>query len=333
MTDTSLTLFEQKYPAIPRALAGQLAELFNDQYDAGFTRLSIRGFQFALKGAREHVFTEQALRCVIVGEAKTQHCTFYAEAFKADADDIAPTAVWLKGQEIPSVVPGTARVRDAQGRVGYATRQRVALCILQSDGTLSSPVAFDINAMSLFGDDLPASGALSYASFRRFCAAHRILPCQVPVQVVFDRSQSVPVVKFIPGQTPDGLPALFGLEEQNEIFKIAVSAETRELLKINLLPSQDTPTAQPAPAVPEAESVPTPRVAPDPVPAPRAAPHASHKQAPELVLTVPAPAPRAAAAPDPVPAPESVPAPEPESIDSSADADDMLNSLLDAVKR
>lgn len=325
MTDTSLTLFEQKYPAIPRALAGQLAELFNDQYDAGFTRLSIRGFQFALKGAREHVFTEQALRCVIVGEAKTQHCTFYAEAFKADADDLAPTAVWLKGQEIPSVVPGTARVRDAQGRVGYATRQRVALCVLQSDGTLSSPVAFDINAMSLFGDDLPASGALSYASFRRFCAAHRILPCQVPTQIVFDRSQSVPVVKFIPGQTPDGLPALFGLEEQNEIFKIAVSAETRELLKINLLPSQDTPTAQPAPAVPEAESVPTPR----------AAPHASHKQAPELVLTVPAPAPRAAAAaaPDPVPAPEQVPAPEPESIDSSADADDMLNSLLDAVKR
>ena len=324
MTDASLTLFEQKYPAIPRALAGQLAELFNDQYDAGFTRLSIRGFQFALKGAREHVFTEQALRCVIVGEAKTQHCTFYAEAFKADADDIAPTAVWLKGQEIPSVVPGTARVRDAQGRVGYATRQRVALCVLQSDGTLSSPIAFDINAMSLFGDDLPTSGALSYASFRRFCAAHRILPCQVPVQIVFDRSQSVPVVKFIPGQTPDGLPALFGLEEQNEIFKIAVSAETRELLKINLLPAQDTPTAQPAPAVPETESIPTPR----------AVSHASHKQAPELVLTVPAPAPRAAAAAsDPAPAPEQVPTPEPERIDSSADADDMLNSLLDAVKR
>ena len=142
-----------------------------------------------------------------------------------------------------------------------------------------TPIVFDVGAMSLYDKDYANSGMLSYSSYRRWCAKRNLLPCMIVTQILFDRSSSVPSVRFKPVCNQDGTPRILpqnGLIQ--EVFKVASSEEVKGLLKVNLIDGTETNDAdgmaQPQPQVqpqvqPQPQPQSQPQVQPQPQPQPQ----------------------------------------------------------------
>ena len=262
--------------SVPAELLENLKGNFSDSFGESFLRLSLKGFQFTVKsGGSADVINTQALNCVILGEGTDDHCTYYAGSYSPEVEDVKPTAVWYRSQPAPIVVPPVALEKDKNGRLGYSIKRRVVLAIFDEKGNLNlTPIVFDVGAMSLYDKDYANSGMLSYSSYRRWCAKRNLLPCMIVTQILFDRSSSVPSVRFKPVCNQDGTPRILpqnGLLQ--EVFKVASSDEVKGLLKVNIIDGTETndadgmaqPQPQPQPQ-PQVQPQPQPQVQPQPQP-------------------------------------------------------------------
>ena len=327
---------------LPAELAQQVAELqnnFGDSFGESFSRISLKGSRFSLKsGSSSELISSDRLVCVILADAPTDHCTYYANKYDpATADDVKPTAVWLRGQDAPVVVPQAALTKDATGRLGYSVAHRTVIAYADPATNQMSltPVVFDIGSMSLYGEDLTLSDgtvAMSYSSFRRWCAKQGIPPCLVLVQVIFDLRQSVPVVRFIPGRNGAN-PAILPQPLLGQVIEKAKSQEVKDLLKVTLIDGTEEPMTNTAPAPQPQQTVaqPAPQPAPvqqtvAPAPQPQVAPAVQPAPAVEApTMETIAPQPQVAQ-----PAPQVAPAPQPAATDDLA-ADDQLAAILNEV--
>lgn len=331
---------------LPAELAQQITELqgnFGESFGESFSRISLKGNRFSLKsGSVAEMISADKLDCVILADAPTDHCTYYAGKYDPTQEDVKPTAIWLQGQDAPLVVPPAALTKDATGRLGYSRAHRAV--IVYVDPTTSQlkmePVVFDIGSMSLYGDDMQLSDgtvAMSYSSFRRWCAKQGIPPCLVLTRVIFDMHQSVPTVRFIPGRNGSA-PAILPQPLLGQVIEKAKSTEVHDLLKVTLIDGTE-PSAQPA-AAPQPQPQPQPQVAPASQPQVAPAPVQQTAAQPQVApqpAPQPAPAPQSQVAPAPQapvqqPAPQPQPqpvAPEPQVITSDDPAaDDQLMKIL-----
>lgn len=317
---------------LPAELAQQITELqsnFGESFGDSFSRISLKGNRFSLKtGSVAEMISADKLDCVILADAPTDHCTYYAGKYDPTQEDVKPTAVWLQGQDAPLVVPPAALTKDATGRLGYSRAHRAVIAIIDpnTNQLKMEPVVFDIGSMSLYGDDIMLSDgtpAMSYSSFRRWCAKQGIPPCLVFVRVIFDMRQSVPTVRFIPGRNGSA-PAILPQPILGQVIEKAKSTEVHDLLKVTLIDGTE-PSAQPAAApqpAPVQQTVAQPQVAPQPAPAPQPQPQPQVAPAPQAPVQQPAPQPQAVAPQAPV-------APEPQVVTSDDPAaDDQLMKIL-----
>lgn len=87
---------------LPAELATEIAELqdnFGDSFGESFSRISLKGNRFSLKsGNVAEMISADKLDCVILGDAPTDHCTYYAGKYDPNQEDVKPTAVWLQGR-------------------------------------------------------------------------------------------------------------------------------------------------------------------------------------------------------------------------------------------
>ena len=312
---------------LPAELAQQITELqgnFGESFGDSFSRISLKGNRFSLKtGSVAEMISADKLDCVILADAPTDHCTYYAGKYDPTQEDVKPTAVWLQGQDAPLVVPPAALTKDATGRLGYSRAHRAVIAIIDpnTNQLKMEPVVFDIGSMSLYGDDIMLSDgtpAMSYSSFRRWCAKQGIPPCLVFVRVIFDMRQSVPTVRFIPGRNGSA-PAILPQPILGQVIEKAKSTEVHDLLKVTLIDGTE-PSAQPATPQPQPQPQVAPQPAPQPAPAPQPQPQVA--PAPQAPVQQPAPQPQAVAPQAPV-------APEPQVITSDDPAaDDQLMKIL-----
>lgn len=343
------------------ALSGNFAQAYED-FSSQFRSISLRGFQFTLKeSGSSTVHPQQFLPAVILGMAPDRHCSWYAKKYAGDVDDnTAPDAVWWEKMGAPANVPPQALQKDADGRNQYSIRQRIALAIIKQDANtgnmfvdLDNPYILDVGAKSLFGKDYPDQFAFSLAGLIRLCARNRILPLQFAVQIIFDRSESVPAIRFVPANQ-NGQISFLDAATLEAIYRVAAQPHIADMLKVRLRPDPNAPLqasqqvsqpqTAPAPVATVQQPAPIPTPAPAPVAAPVAAP-AAPDATPDLMsvaaaasaqaaaaLAQPASAP--AAAPAPTPAPTPAPAAAPQAAPAAApQAADTQNALQDLLAR
>lgn len=315
-----------RYPSLPAELSGQLSGLFSDSYDRGpLTILSSARFQFTLKGATTETLPNPFVRCVILAEGARDHNTWYKNAFDPSQEGTKPDAVWFAGDQPPANVPPTALQKDAQGRNQYQIKRRLVLGLITAENTLdNTPVIYDASSMSLYGKDTVAPNGVpmyGYASYRRLLVKEKLLPLQVVTQIIIDRTQSVPSVKFVPMRNDDGSLFIITGPTLDQVISMAMDPDIQRFrdavgsagIEAGSVPGEPAPDVAPAPA-PEAQPAPAkrsrkasqPAPAPAPEPAPVPAPEPAPAPAPE-----PAPAMAPAPQPAPAPAPQPVPAPAP----------------------
>ena len=266
-----------------QALAGTN---FADNFGDSFSRLSIKGFQFSVvSGASSTPLGDKPLTVVFLGDdPKGNYLTYYAGVYSATAEDTKPTAVWYANDPTPAVVPPTVMQKDPRtGKYGYSRKQRTVVAILDNTGAIT-PVVFDINAVSMFGDNCNLGGvtALSYVNYRRALSKLGVLPCCIATQIVLDRTQGIPAVKFIPALNANGQPQLLPPDLLEKVVTAATSKEVTELLKVHTLPDptatepaypQSAPVQSVEPAYPQSAPVQPTYVQSAPVqPAPQPAP-------------------------------------------------------------
>lgn len=295
-------------------LAGNFAGAFED-YNTQFRSISLRGFQFTLKeSGSSTVYPQPFLPAVILGMAPDRHCSWYAKKYSGDADDnVAPDAVWWEKMGAPASVPPQALQKDADGRNQYSIRQRIALAIIKQDVNtggmfidLDNPYILDVGAKSLFGKDYPDQFAFSLAGLIRFCARNRILPLQFAVQIIFDRTESVPAIRFVPTNN-NGNVTFLDAATLESVYRVAAQPNIADMLKVRLRPEPNA-ALQTSQQVSAPQIAQTPAAAPAPMPqpvtTPQAAPAAAAPQpAPVTPPVMPQAAP-AAVAPAPAATPD-----------------------------
>ena len=274
---------------LPAELTAQLAELadnFGESFGESFSRISLKGSRFSLKtGSVSELLGADHLDCVILADAPSDHCVYYSGAYDPSIDDVKPTAVWLRDQPAPAVVPPAALERTNNGRLGYSISHRAVIAIVDpATGQLKlEPIVFDIGSMSLYGDDMQLSDgtvAMSYSSFRRWCSKNGIPPCVIPVRVIFDMRQSVPAVRFIPARNGT-TPVLFPAADLTNIINLAKSQSVKDLVKVSLIDGTEETDTAPAPVqAPVQQTVAQPAPQPAPIAQPVSTPASQVQPAP-----------------------------------------------------
>lgn len=248
---------------LPAELASQVQALsgtnFADNFGDTFSRLSIKGFQFSIvSDASSTPLGDKPLTVVFLGDdPKGNYLTYYSGAYSATAEDTKPTAVWYASDPAPAVVPPTVMQKDPRtGKYGYSRKQRTVIALADETGVVT-PIVFDINAVSMFGDNCNLGNftALSYSNYRRALSKLGILPCCIATQLILDRTQGIPAVKFIPVMNGNGQPQLLPPDLLKKVIETASSKEVAELLKVHTLP--DPVASAPAPTPAYAQSAPS----------------------------------------------------------------------------
>lgn len=246
---------------LPAEYAAAMAANFADTYqDLGgaFRSISFAQFQFTFKnGGSSEPHPDNYLDVIILGTAKDRHHVWYKEAYKngQDMSGKKPDAVWWAKDNAPSNVPPSALVKNADGYNQYQINQRIAVIVARYNLTtgekywdFENPYAIDVSSMSLFGNDIPEQGAFSLGSLIRFGKDHKILLCQFMTRIIFDRTASVPSVRFVPhaanGQLQFLDPAMLA-----QVCAVGTSTAALDLLNVNVSPANGPQQAlQAAPA-------------------------------------------------------------------------------------
>lgn len=288
---------------------------FTEDFGESITRLSVKGYQFSLVTAGTATpvpGSEQGLYVVIVAEGPHDHNSWFRNPYDSNAAEASrPEAVWYEGEPIPEVVPPALRVKDANGRLNWSRRRRLIMIVLDANGRPLNgldPIIWDASASSLYGKDLAGGLGLSYAHYRAWCKQHRLVPCVFLTKLVFDRTGSVPSVRFVPVTDPTtGAVRVFPNDLLASVLDIAGSERVKELVKVQRVDGtqQTAAPAQLAPQPAYGQGVPPQQFGGAPAPQPVApndyvAPAQTPVQQTVQTATV---APQATVAPTPQPAP------------------------------
>ena len=198
--------------------------MFAEDLDAGQIKsISTARMRFQIKTGADGIDIGQEMMIIIAGEDKADHFLYYKSSF--DGNATAPDAIWYRGTKAPSCVPQSALQRDANGRLGYQVKRRIAAFVFVNGKLLPEPIAFDISGQSLYKSSQPGTDALSYTQYRKQLASLHAIPLQVVTRCTFDPKASVSVVKF------EGERAA----SEDEIKTVlAHQEETRKILEIQL---------------------------------------------------------------------------------------------------
>lgn len=271
----------------PSELFGALMQNFQPAYEdfnSSFRSISFKGFQFTLRDAgSETVHPSPNLPVVILGMAPDNHCTWYRNAYDGTKENVQPDAVWYQKQPVPANVPASVLAKSADGRNQYQISRRIVVALLRENHTtgqmyidLDSPYVMDCGSMSVFGDDIPDQWAFSLAGLIRFCSRAKVLPLHFVTNVIFDRRQSVPSIRFVPSNQ-NGQLLFLDADSLAQVYRVATSQTVTDMLHVRLIPDPNAavqqaaqPVAQPAPAAapvqPVAPVAPVQPVAPMPQP-------------------------------------------------------------------
>jgi len=223
--------------------------MFAEDLDAGQIKsISTARMRFQIKTGADGIDIGQEMMIIIAGEDKADHFLYYKSSF--DGNATAPDAIWYRGTKAPSCVPQSALQRDANGRLGYQVKRRIAAFVFVNGKLLPEPIAFDISGQSLYKSSQPGTDALSYTQYRKQLASLHAIPLQVVTRCTFDPKASVSVVKF------EGERAA----SEDEIKTVlAHQEETRKILEIQTKGDEEAPYSfgnkEPEPA-PQIESAP-----------------------------------------------------------------------------
>lgn len=223
-------------------ILANVKSMFAEDLDAGQIKsISTARMRFQIKTGADGIDIGQEMTIIIAGEDKADHFLYYKSSF--DGNATAPDAVWYRGTKAPSCVPQSALQRDANGRLGYQVKRRIAAFVFVNGKLLPEPIAFDISGQSLYKSSQPGTDALSYTQYRKQLASLHAIPLQVVTRCTFDPKASVSVVKF------EGERAA----SEDEIKTVlAHQEETRKILEIQLKGDEEAPygffNANPEPA-------------------------------------------------------------------------------------
>ena len=169
--------------------------MFAEDLDAGQIKsISTARMRFQIKTGADGIDIGQEMTIIIAGEDKADHFLYYKNSF--DGNATAPDAIWYRGTKAPSCVPQAALQRDANGRLGYQVKRRIAAFVFINGKLLPEPIAFDISGQSLYKASQQGEDALSYTQYRKLLASLHAIPLQVVTRCTFDPKASVSVVKF-----------------------------------------------------------------------------------------------------------------------------------------
>ena len=207
-----------------QSVLANVKSMFAEDLDAGQIKsISTARMRFQIKTGADGIDIGQEMLIIIAGEDKADHFLYYKSSF--DGNATAPDAVWYRGTKAPSCVPQSALQRDANGRLGYQVKRRIAAFVFVNGKLLPEPIAFDISGQSLYKSSQPGTDALSYTQYRKQLASLHAIPLQVVTRCTFDPKASVSVVKF------EGERAA----SEDEIKTVlAHQEETKKILEIQL---------------------------------------------------------------------------------------------------
>lgn len=225
--------------------------MFAEDLDAGQIKsISTARMRFQIKTGADGIDIGQEMLIIIAGEDKADHFLYYKSSF--DGNATAPDAVWYRGTKAPSCVPQSALQRDANGRLGYQVKRRIAAFVFVNGKLLPEPIAFDISGQSLYKASQPGADALSYTQYRKQLASLHAIPLQVVTRCTFDPKASVSVVKFSGERAAS----------EDEIKTVlAHQEETRKILEIQLKGDEEAPYSfgnkapEPAPQIGSAQQI------------------------------------------------------------------------------
>ena len=205
--------------------------MFAEDLDAGQIKsISTARMRFQIKTGADAIDIGQEMTIIIAGEDKADHFLYYKSSF--DGNATAPDAIWYRGTKAPSCVPQSALQRDANGRLGYQVKRRIAAFVFVNGKLLPEPIAFDISGQSLYKASQPGTDELSYTQYRKLLASLHAIPLQVVTRCTFDPKASVSVVKFAGERAAS----------EDEIKTVlAHQEETRKILEIQTKGDEEAP--------------------------------------------------------------------------------------------
>lgn len=274
-----------------------------------FPKISIKASRFRIKeGDTETVLESTALDVVIVGANPRLSKTWYAKAWDANAEPVAPDCFSLDGispdpqAEDPQNDLCASCPHNAWGSKVTDSGQQIKAC---SDRKRLAVVAADDASGPVYLLEVTPAALKGLNQYQKELSVRGIPPEIVKTRVSFDTDASFPKLKFTFGGFLDAdvqevVDGLFGSEQVKEI----TGENPRTPVAVPQIARAAAPVA-PKPAVKAAAPVEEP--APAPAPAQAAAPKrgfgASKPAAAAPAAAAPKAAPKAAAKPAAAPAP------------------------------
>ncbi|MGF6599775.1 hypothetical protein P3T23_004509 [Paraburkholderia sp. GAS448] len=210
----TLALLNSDSSGIGAALGGGLS--------GGINRLSIRSsrFRFYRGGTEVYVHPERTLKVVIIAASPSVSRIWFKTPYGQvegarptcwSRDGVAPEAPL---EQIPQIETNRGwrpvhscaecpnNIKGSGQNGGRACQFKKRIVIVSPDDIEGEAWAFDINAMSLFGESDPASNLRSLKDYVQYLASprggfpHGIPPHAIVTQLTFDEKPAVPVVRF-----------------------------------------------------------------------------------------------------------------------------------------
>ena len=213
-----------------------------DTFGGGFNRVSLKGSRIRLIAGGQEVRQEpDALDFVIVGISPDQYCVWYKNKYSGE-EGIEPDAVWAMNEEPPANVPPSALVKDADGRNQYSVRRRIIIAPVSVPTNGGAPFvdlenlfAFDMGGMSTFGDDINIGNfafgkAYSFSNYIGLLKQHGMIPAACITKMIFDQSQSVPVVRFCPIVGADQKIQMLDMGTLGRVVEVIQDSKVAEML-------------------------------------------------------------------------------------------------------
>lgn len=210
MTTTSVSVFTSQLPTYaqnPKSKAMQ--NMAGGLTGGGFgNRISTRGSKFRFLSNGEEVAPPQSeIEVVIFAMAEHVQRLYYKGAFDPNTKE-APTCYSLNGKtpeddslekqsSTCAVCPQNVKGSGRQGNTKACAYKKRAV-MLDAANLGEAPWALDVNAMSMFGEQLPNQNLYSFKGYFEKLTAHNVDIAAIVTKLTFDDSASVPKVFFSP---------------------------------------------------------------------------------------------------------------------------------------
>ena len=288
-TSSALVAIQQSAVAL---VDDETSRAVGNSINAGLTgggfgnRISLRGnrFRFIKGGADVGVSPDNYLDVVMIAANPHVSRIYFKGQYEAgskerpdcysvDGRTPEPDSPELQSDKCmtcPQNAKGSSLKGDSKAKA-CAYKKRVIMASPDAiDGDL---YALDVNAMSLFGDDMPAQNLYNLKSYIETTAAHGMMAVKLVTRLTFDDNSSVPKLFFQPIRmlTP----------EEWEMVKDRMKDDAIQTMLADVINEQEVGTVAPEKVLPQkpaaqtAPQAPAPKaVAPAPKPAQPAAPAA-----------------------------------------------------------